>query len=115
MNCNCSVCDGKDFNPIGLQLAEKEIIPFVKKDLLKLNYPEHPFPRKYTGLLASLFAYGQALAYNRAHSLEAIYYTDSKWMLKYSSEFGTKFGMPTKPISELPKTYSVACEFNVKR
>ncbi len=69
MHCKCSVCHGKDFNPLGIQIAEQEIIPFLKKEILKLQYPNHPFPLKYNGLLSSCLCYGQVIAYNRSHNI----------------------------------------------
>lgn len=113
MKCNCPVCNGRDFNPAGIELAEKEIIPFFKRELLNLRYPTHPFPMKYDGLLASLFSYGQALAYNRVHDVQnVVYYTQNKWLLKYSKEMGVKFGMPVLHESELRTTAYEVCEYN---
>ncbi len=40
--CNCPVCKGRDINSEGIKLAETEIIPFIKNELLKLPYPNHP-------------------------------------------------------------------------
>lgn len=115
MQCDCEICNGRSFNNAGIQLAESEIIPFFKQDLLKLKYPKHPFPMKYDGLLASVYAFGQALAYNRAHNIElAVYYTKNKWLLKYANELSKKFGMPILHESELKTSSKLVCEFNTE-
>lgn len=114
MHCDCPVCNGRDFNAAGIQLAEKEVIPFIKKDLLNLRYPTHPFPLRYDGLLSSVFCYSQSLAYNKAHGIEAIYYTENKWLLRYNKELTAKFGMPILHKSELKSCAKLVCEYNVE-
>lgn len=92
MTCNCAVCNGRNYNQAGIDLADKEVIPFVKVQLLKLKYPKHPFPMKYDGLLASLLCYSQAIAYDRVHKEgPKKYYTDNPWMLKFKDELNNKF------------------------
>jgi hypothetical protein len=113
MKCDCPTCNGKDYNPIGIQIAEKEVIPFFKQELLKVKYPTHPFPLKYDGLLASLLCFGQALAYNRAHAVHMGYYTENKWILKFGLELFDKFGMKVAHSSELKGEAKFVCEFNV--
>jgi len=114
MKCDCPVCNGKDYNAAGIQLAEKEIIPFFKQELLKLRYPTHPFPLKYKGLLASCFCYSQALSYNRAHGIEnSVYHTENKWMVKFGNELSKKFGLPVLHKSELKSVPRLVCEFNI--
>jgi hypothetical protein len=113
-NCTCPICQSKDPNKLGFDLAEKEVIPFLKKDVLKLKYLDHPFPMKYKGLLASAFAYSQALAYNRAHNVTGVYYTSNQWLLKYSAELNTKFGMMVLHESEVPNNHYTVCEFNTQ-
>jgi hypothetical protein len=112
--CNCSVCNGKQINVIGIQISEKEIIPFLKIEVLKLRDPKHPFPMKYDGLLASCFALGQVLAYDREHKTKSVFYSESKWILKYSSELTKKFGIPILHKSELKSAHKFVCEFNVE-
>lgn len=115
MNCKCSVCNGREptlINLAGVKTAEDEVIPFFKQDLLKLRYPDHPLPMKYSGLLASIFAYSQALTYDREHSVQSVYHTDNEWMLKFSNELHSKFGMKTARPSELKGEYKLVCEFN---
>jgi hypothetical protein len=114
MKCDCPSCNGKDFNPIGIQVAEKEVIPHFKNDLLKVKYPTHPFPMRYDGLLASCLCYGQALAYNRAHAIDMVYHTENKWMLKFRSELEAKFGMKVAHPSEMKGEPRLVCEFNVE-
>lgn len=115
MRCQCPVCHGKDINKAGIELAEKEVIPFFKTELLKLQYPNHPFPRKYEGLLASVFCFAQALAFDRAHSyIGKKYYTENKWMLQHSESLQKRFGMPIFHVSELKTEAQRVCEFNVE-
>lgn len=114
MICDCPVCKGKDHNPDGIKLAEKEVIPFIKRDLLQLKYPTHPFPLRYDGLLASVLCFSQALSYNRAHGIEAVYYTENKWLLRFSKELNVKFGMPILHKSELKTIPKLVCEYNVE-
>lgn len=114
MKCTCIVCGDRDFNPIGLKLFESEVCPYFKRNILKFKYPEHPFPMKHTGILQSLLAYSQALAYNRAHSIEAVYYTDNKLMLKYSRALFERFGMQAVHASQVPANHNMVCEFNVE-
>ena len=113
MKCDCPTCNGKDYNPIGIEVAEKEVTPFFKQELLKLRYPAHPFPMRYDGLFASILCFGQALAYNRAHAVDMVYHTENKWMLKFSSELFAKFGMKVAHPSELKGEARLVCEFNV--
>jgi len=115
MSCDkdCSVCRGRNFNVEGFKVAEDEVIPFFKRDLLQLKYVNHPFPLRYDGLLASCLAYSQALAYNRAHGCAAVFYTDNKWMLKFSRELGEKFQMHTASKDQMPESYNEVCEYNV--
>lgn len=112
MSCKCTICHGNDINQLGLLLATNEVIPFFKKDLLKLRYDDHPFPMKYDGLLASILAYSQALNYNRLHHCIGVYYTQNKWMLKFSNELYIKFGMKTVHESELNTEAKFVCEYN---
>ena len=114
MKCNCPVCDGKEIERGGITLAEKEVIPFFKQELLNLKYPTHPFPFKYRGLLAPIMCYSQALHYNRLHSTHTLYYTKNEWLLKYSDALFKKFGMKTVHKSELKADAKLACEFNVR-
>ncbi len=115
MKCDCPACNGKrDVNADGIQVAEKEVIPFFKIDLLKVKYPTHPFPMKYDGLFASLLCFGQALAYNRAHSVDMVYHTENKWMLKFASELEVKFGMKVSHPSEMKGEPKLVCEYNVE-
>ena len=113
MNCNCSICNGRDYNVEGIKLADREIIPFVKREILRLRFPDRPFPPKYQSITASLFCYSQALAYNRAHNIKGTYYTDNKWMLKIGHKLAVQFGMPVDHKDNLPKIYDEACEFNI--
>jgi hypothetical protein len=113
-DCNCTVCKGRNYNKEGIELAEAEVIPFFKTELLKLRYPNHPFPLKYKGLFASVLCYSQALAYNRAHSISAVFHTDNKWMLKFSGQLAEKFGMKTDHTDNRPEDCGLACEFNVQ-
>jgi len=113
MKCDCPVCNGKDFNLAGTEVSQKEVIPFFKNELLKVKYPTHPFAMKYDGLLPSLLCYGQALAYNRAHSVDMMYHTENKWMLKFSNELFAKFGMKVAHPSEMKGEPRYVCEFNV--
>lgn len=112
--CNCCVCNGKKINVIGVEIAEKEIIPFLKIEVLKLDYPNHPFPMKYDGLLASCFALGQVIAYDREHRTKSVFYSESKWILKYSNELTKKFGIAILNKSELKCVHKFVCEFNVE-
>ena len=76
---SCSCCSDSGINMQGIELTEKEIFPFVKKEILCLRYPTHPIPIRYEGLMESLFAYGQALNYDRKHGIKnSIYYTENK-------------------------------------
>lgn len=113
-NCNCPTCNGKDFNALGIEVSDKEIIPFLKIEVLKLRYPTHPFPMKYDGLLASCFALGQVIAYDRKHKTQSVFYTESKWILKYSNELTKKFGVPILHKSELKTPHKFVCEFNTE-
>ncbi len=112
MNCDCPACNGRDVNLDGIQVAEKEVIPFFKEELLKLRYPTHPFPLRYDGLLAATLCYGQAVAYGRTHSIVATYHTENKWMLKFSEELFTKFGLKILHKSELKTEPQLVCEYN---
>lgn len=113
MDCDCITCKGKDVNMEGIRVATEEVLPFVKQDLLKLRYPNHPLPFRYDGWLASLFAFSQAVRHNRAHNVtNVVYYTDNKWMLKYSTELATKFGMEIRPHSDAPAHARNVCEYN---
>ncbi len=114
MKCDCPTCKGKDHNALGIQVAEKEVIPFFKQELLKVAYPTHPFPIRYDGLLASCLCYGQALAYNRAHAVDMVYHTENKWMLKFASELEAKFGMKVAHPSEMKGDPKYVCEFNTE-
>lgn len=111
--CECTVCKGRDPNTDGIALADREVIPFFKEDLLKLRYPNHPLPMRFKGLLEVIYCYGQALAWNRAHSVRAVFYTDNKWMLRFSSELEQKFGMKTDSKDNLPEESFAVCEFNI--
>lgn len=113
MNCNCPVCQGRDYNTDGLKLAEDEVIPFIKKYIIKMRFINAPFPLRYEGLFASVLCYSQALAFDKAHNKVGIFYTENKWMLKFSTKLESKFGMSTKHKNYLPNIYSVACECNV--
>ena len=114
MKCDCATCNGKDFNPIGIEVANKEVMPFFKQELLNLEYPTHPFPKKYDGLASSIFAFSQALAYNRAHKVDMKYHTENKWMLKFKSELFEKFVMKIAHPSEMTGEPKYVCEFNVE-
>jgi hypothetical protein len=111
---DCPICQGRDCNKEGVELAEAEVIPFFKVYLLKLRYPKHPFPVRYKGLTASIFCYSQALAYNRAHSINGVFYTDNKWMLKFGEQLAEKFGMGTDHKDNRPEKCSLACELNTQ-
>lgn len=116
MNCDCPICKGRNINKEGIMLAESTVIPFVKNVILKLQYPKHPFPRKYISFYYSLLAYSQALAYSRAHN-EPVnkYYTDNTFMLKFSSILNNKF--PELIITDISnmsnENVREVCEFNV--
>lgn len=112
--CSCPVCKRREPNKVGIELAVQEVIPFIKKDLLRLQYPKHPFPLKYEGVLESALAYSQALAFNRAHSISARYYTENKWLLKFSEELSQKFGMKPFHTSEMTEDTMNVCEFNTE-
>lgn len=113
--CYCPVCKGRATNEAGFHVADLEVIPFFKRELLKLKYPNHPFSRKYGGLAHSLLCYSQALAYDRAHSIKInSYYTENKWLLKFSSELFKKFGLNPIHKSELKNDVKLVCEFNVE-
>ena len=111
---DCPICRGRDCNKEGIELAEAEVIPFFKTELLKLRYPNHPFPIRYKGLLDSILCYSQALAHNRAHSAVGVFHTDNKWMLKFGGRLAEKFGMGTDHKVNRPEDCSLACEFNTQ-
>lgn len=119
MNCNCPVCRGRDITQAGIELAEKEVIPFIKNDILKLRYPNHPLPLRYRSLYPSLFAYSQALYYDRIHQ-EPVkrYYTDNLLLLKFKDAMNQKFkNLIITDLKEMTADESVreVCEFNTER
>jgi len=114
MHDNCTVCQQRNFNILGLQTAEQEVIPFIKTEVLKLRYSKHPLPFKYKGLLESLFAYSQALTFNRAHNIQGVYYTENSLLIKYSSALNDKFGMPVYHKSQLTVKPKLVCEFTTE-
>lgn len=114
MSCACPVCKQRTPNLIGIEIAENEVIPFVKTELLKLRYPTHPFPHKYKDLVASIYAFSQALHQKRANNVEGKYYTSNKWLLKFTKELEDRFGLPIVPESELNTNSILVCEFNTE-
>ena len=116
MICDCPVCKGRSFNEAGFYVAENEVLPFVKTAILKSSYPNHPIPHKYNGLTASLLAYSQAIAYDRAHNENGKkYYTNNCWMLKFKDELNLKFKeVIITDKSEIDKDDLLreVCEFN---
>ena len=92
MNCNCAVCKDRNPEKAGILLAENEVLPFVKFHILKMKNIKKPIPIRYDGLLSSLFAYSQALNYDRVHNNSGrMYYTDNFWMLKFKDKLNDKF------------------------
>lgn len=113
MTCDCPICKGRDINKEGVKVSV-EIIDFIK-DTLNLDH-RMPFPRKYDkpSAVSSIMAYSQALAFNRAHGIEGIYYTDNPLLLKVSKELGDKYGMPTDKTENVPENHYDVCEFNTE-
>lgn len=112
---NCSICQCKNVSKEGLEAAEKEVLPFLKT-IMKLR-PNHPFPMRFGNLFRIVYAYSQALTYDRLHNFSnSIFYTENEHLLKYSRELKDKFGMSVLHPSTLPKNVEVgeACEFNAK-
>ena len=92
MKCNCSVCGGKDYNKEGIEVFEKEVMPFIYT--LVGGSPTSPFPVKYVGWVSSLAAYSQAIAYDRIHgNFGRKYFTSNKWMLKYKEILNNQFNI----------------------
>lgn len=115
--CNCPICNGRDINEAGIDMAENKVIPFFKNDLLKLPYKDMPFPIKYRGLVYSLMAYSQALAYDIIHN-EPVkkYYTDNKWLIKFKDDLNKKFPqLIICDVRQMNSDESVreVCEFNI--
>jgi len=118
MSCDCPVCKDRDINKDALDFAEREVIPFVTKELIKPKYPTHPWPRKYKGLLASLCAYSQAMYWDIIHKQEVPnkYFTANKWLLKFKDELNEKFPqLVICDAQEIHDAYKLreVCEFNV--
>ena len=112
---DCPICQGETYLP-GLQVAEQEVIPFVKRDLLKLRYPEHPFPHRLKGILQSCLAFGQLVNHVR-HRLQPgthTYYTEQPNFLKFAVELEAKFGVRIRPTSAVPPEHGKVCENNIK-
>lgn len=112
---DCHICRGQTYLP-GLQVAEQEVIPFVKRDLLKLRYPEHPFPHRLKEILQSCLAFGQLVNHVRHRKPNEIhtYYTDQSNFLKFALELEDKFGIRVRPTSEVPPNHGEVCENNIK-
>jgi hypothetical protein len=116
MSDHCSVCSDRNINKEGVDLAEKEVIPFFKKELLQLRYPTHPFPPRFENLISSLLAYGQALAFDRVHGRTGVkFFTKNKWLLKHSDAMRLKFDLQPVDESELQGPLKEVCEFNVSK
>lgn len=109
---NCLICHG-GCNYDGIQVAENEVIPFFKIDLLKLKYPNHPFPRRFKNLSASCFAFSQILAHVRGKNITARYHTDNKWFNQYKDQLLIKFGIEIKFAKEAPENALEVCEFDL--
>ena len=127
--CPCPVCAGRDFKREGIELADKEIIPFIKNKLLNVKYPDHPFPLKYGSIAASCFAYSQVVCFARNHSsLSQIFYTENKILIEHKDRLCMKFGVEIRPVSEAPSDVQAkdfqsfasaelvlfVCEFNLE-
>lgn len=116
MNCKCCQ-DGKDINNEGLELAEKEVLPFIKQELLKLKYPNHPLPRRYSKSLNSIFAYAQAMAFDRHHNnMGRSYVTDDPFLLQYKDQLNAKFiRLIICDKLEQGELAQEVCQFNVQK
>jgi hypothetical protein len=118
MNCNCPTCKGRNPDAVGIAIAESEIIPYFKTELLKVRYPDHPIPFRHHGLLASCLSFGQAVAMARhIKDRQHCYGTDNTIFHKYKSQIESKFGIrimtSAEMLAQFPKPLEV-CEFNAE-
>ena len=116
-SCDCPICKGRDLNEMGLLFAEKMIFPFVKKQLLEMRFPSHPFPIKYKEFSHSLMAYSQAMVYDIAHNNPpGEYFTSNEFMLKFKDQLNREFPrIIIKDESEMGnQEVREVCEFNVE-
>jgi hypothetical protein len=115
MGCDCTVCNGRDVDNEGIIVADKEVIPYVKRYILKMTYPNSPFPSRYRNLLPSLLAYGQAIAHGRAHNSPVRkYFTGSRLMLEIKDQLNTKFTeLIIADVAEMAdENVQEVCEYN---
>lgn len=110
----CEICDdGQKVEQAGLDVAEKDVLPFVKKECLKLKYPHGPIPYIYSGLMNSCFAYAQVVAFSQRHpNVQNKFYTDNEWMLKFAEVMANHFGIPICPADQVPTNHHEVCVFN---
>lgn len=113
----CEICLNNNINQAGIVYTEKDIIPFIKS-LLKVKYPNHPLPMKYSDSLGGLFAYGQAITHDRIHNLKnRKFFTENKLLLKFKDELNIKFNEII--ISDKKEMYKepiqLVCEFNYEK
>jgi hypothetical protein len=113
----CHICKNENVIKAGMDTAEQEVIPFFKKDLLNLKYPDHPFPIRFENLTNSCYAFGQLI--NHLKHVEKgdsvyCYYTANKVFLKYSDQITKQFGIEIKSASQAPDNILEVCEFNIQ-
>lgn len=119
MSCeDCQICKYENVNQQGLEFCEKEVLPYLKKTLLKLHYADHPLPMRFREehLMQSCFTYAQVYMYCLSHGImKSEFYTDSETLLKFSNEFFIKFGIVKILDSKLAnENMPKACEYNVE-
>lgn len=85
----CSVCNGTH-NSEGIRTGL--LISRYLKQLLGLR-SDHPFPLRFEGLLASCLALGQAVAAQKAHSLDLPYLTTNPTLLRFRQELHSVFAI----------------------
>ena len=113
----CPICQDKNAIQAGMDTAAEEVVPFFKKDLLNLRYPDHPFPTRFKGLLYSCYAFGQLV--NHLKHMEKgdnvfAYCTDNKTFLKYSEQITKRFGIEIKPANQAPSDALEVCEYSIQ-
>lgn len=114
-DCDCLACrDGA--NESAMKFASEEVLPFLKKELLRLRFASHPIPSSYGNLTWSAFAYAQVAFYLKFHPEEnGVYYTENTYLIKFSKELGDKFRLPVRHASEAPQNVLDACEYNCQK